>query len=493
MNKLTRVSEYLNVSEKDLEELGVYNGYANIDSELYINPKLLIDCEIDEFKNSYNKITNHFEKIIELLRKSKKASKDDLMWNLALKLFCFPEPNGVALGTSGLSINGNGLSGETAESALLKLKEMIDNDIDDPQIFGMLALIQKNIGVDRISDMISNIIYDDLLLYTENVIQKLNVTSCVDVEYNKKQYKIKIRENGSNLILIPKKILSNIPPFVDYHSIQDIIDENVKIKQQIYEMFYEINKKLKKKKVSQVNIKDLDKEQVYEIINKFNLHRTILDASSNINVEPYDFETDVEGIHKPIEKITNLIAKKEQQVLDNILKMRNENFSELVEDLINNYKFIIENKGLNQDLYHKVPTKTGKYYYRPKHEGVSHRLFIATLEITKQIFNYDYTYEPKSSNGEVDFRFYRNGEVIVVEFKLSTNKLKDGYDKQLVEYMKREKSDKGYYVIIKVKDDNAVDNFLKNTKITNNRPIVVVDGLLKSSPSHLHSEESEEM
>lgn len=46
MNRLIRVNEYLNVSEKDLEKLGVYNGYANIDSELYINPKLLIDCEI---------------------------------------------------------------------------------------------------------------------------------------------------------------------------------------------------------------------------------------------------------------------------------------------------------------------------------------------------------------------------------------------------------------------------------------------------------------
>lgn len=128
------------------------------------------------------------------------------MWNLALKLFCFPEPNGVALGTSGLSINGNGLSGETAESALLKLKEMIDNDIEDPQIFGMLALIQKNIGVDRISDMISNIIYDDLLLYTENVMQNLNITSCIDVEYNKKQYKIKTRENDkTTLVLITCK------------------------------------------------------------------------------------------------------------------------------------------------------------------------------------------------------------------------------------------------------------------------------------------------
>lgn len=488
MNRLIRVSEYLNVSGKDLEDLGVYNGYANVDSELYINPKLLRDCEIDEFKNSYNKITNHFEKIIELLRKCKKSSKDDLMWNLALKLFCFPEPNGIALGTSELSMNGNGLSGETAENALLKLKEMIDNDIDDLQIFGMLALIQKNIGVDRISDMISNIIYDDLLFYTENIMKKLNVVSCVGVEYNKKQYKIKTRENGSNLILIPKKILSNIPPFIDYHSIQDIIDENIKIKKQIYEMFYEADKKLKNKKVSQVNIKDLDKEQVYEIIKRFHLHRTILDAISNTNVEPYDFETDVEGIHKPIDKITDLILKKEQQVLGNILKMRNENFSELVEDLIGNFKFIIENKGLNQELYHKVPTKTGRYYYRPKHEGISHRLFIATLEITKQIFNYDYTYEPKSSNGEVDFRFYRNGEVILVEFKLSTNRLEDGYNKQLVEYMRREKSVKGYFVIIKVIDDSKVDNFFKNTKITDDRSVVVVDGLLKPSPSHLYNE-----
>lgn len=215
MNKLTRVNEYLNVSDKDLDKLGVYNGYANIDSELYINPKLLINCEIEEFKNSYKKITNHFEKIIDLLRKSKQTSKEDLMWNLALKLFCFPEPNGVALGISELSMQGKGLSGETAESALLKLKEMIDNDIDDPKIFSMIALIQKNIGVDRISDMICNIIYDDLLCYTENTLKKLNVSSCVPVEFNKKQYRIRIRENGSNLILIPKKILSNIPPFID--------------------------------------------------------------------------------------------------------------------------------------------------------------------------------------------------------------------------------------------------------------------------------------
>ena len=73
----------------------------------------------------------------------------------------------------------------------------------------------------------------------------------------------------------------------------------------------------------------------------------------------------------------------------------------------------------------------------------------------------------------------------MVEFKLSTNKLKHGYNTQLVEYMKREKSYQGYYVIIKVKDDNSVENFLKNTKIVDVRKVIVIDGLIKESPSHM--------
>lgn len=485
MDKLCRVSEYLEASHADFDKYGIYDGYANTDSELYINPKLLKRCTVSELKGSYNKVVSHFMKIIDLLRKSKEMSSNDLMWQCALKMFSFPEPNGVALGTSELSINGNGLNGETAENALKKLKEMVDNGIDDPQIFGLLAVIQKNIGVDRVSDMISNIIYDDLLKYSENMLKKINISELSEVEYLNKKYYIKKRPNGSNLILIPKQILSNIPPFIDYYSIQEIIDENINIKQEIYSMFYEANKKLKNKTISQVNIQDLEKEQVFEIIKKFNLYTKILNNNSLITVEPYDFEIDEDGIHKPIDKISKMYADREKDVVSEVLRIRNSDFSGLVEDLISNYKFIIENKGLNQDLYHEIKTKSGKKYFRNKNEGFSHRLFIATIEGIKKIKNFDYTFEPKSANGELDFRFTRGDEVIVVEFKLSTNKLKHGYNTQLVEYMKREKSYQGYYVIIKVKDDNSVENFLKNTKIVDERKVIVIDGLIKESPSHM--------
>ena len=486
MNKLQRVNEYLGVTQKEFERLGIYNGYSNIDSELFINPKLLNSCDIPEFRNSYTKVVNHFEKIIRLLKKCKKTSKDDLMWDLALKMFSFPEPKGVALGTSDLSIEGNGLSGETAENALIKLKEMIDNDIDDPMIFGMLAIIQKNIGVDRISDMISNIIYDDLLDYTQNMLIKLKINDYESVEYNNKIYKLKLRENGSILILLPKSILSNIPPFVDSRSIQEIIDKNIEIKKQIYKMFYEANTKLKSKKISQVNVKDLDKDQIYTIVKEFNLHSNILKANSDLKVKPYDFDIDSNGIHKPIEKIAEMYAKRENDVVQNILNVRNENFSSLIEDLINNFKFIIESKGLNKDLYNNVKTKNGKTYLRPRHEGTAHRFFISTLEGIKTIFNFDYTYEPKSSNGEVDFRFFRNDEIILVEFKLSSNNLLDGYNNQLTEYMIREKSNLGYLVVINVTDNKSVENFLKNVKHEDNKKIIVIDGTLKSSPSKIH-------
>lgn len=485
MEKLCRVSDYLNISHDVFEENGVYDGYLNVDSELYINPKLLKNTTVVELKNSYNKVISHYMTIIDLLKKSRTASSDDLMWQCALKMFSFPEPNGVALGTSELSINGKGLSGETAENALKKIKEMVDNGIDDPQIFGLLAVVQKNIGVDRVSDMISNIIYDDLLKYSENMFKKINISELDEIEYHSEKYYIKKRPNGSNLILIPKQILSNIPPFIDYYSIQEIINENISIKQEIYLMFYEANKKLKNKTISQVNIQDLEKEQVFEIIKKFNLYSKVLSNNSLVAVKPYDFEMDKDGIHKPIDKISKIYADREKDIMSEILKIRNSDFSGLVEDLINHYKYIIESKGLNQDLYHEIKTKSGKKYYRNKNEGFSHRLFIATIDGIKKIKNFDYTFEPKSSNGEVDFRFSRGDEIILVEFKLNTNKLKNGYNNQLVEYMKREKSTQGYYVIIKVADNNSIDNFIKNTKIVNERKVIIIDGLIKKSPSHI--------
>ena len=65
--------------------------------------------------------------------------------------------------------------------------------------------------------------------------KKINISELDEIQYLNKKYHIKKRPNGSNLILLPKQILSNIPPFIDYYSIQEIIDENINI--EIYQLF----------------------------------------------------------------------------------------------------------------------------------------------------------------------------------------------------------------------------------------------------------------
>ena len=474
MNKLKRVSEHLKVDSIKLKKLGVYDGYVNIDSEVYINPKLLAETNIDEFKNSEDKILSHFAKTIRLLKLSNVKEVDNSYWKMALKHFDFPEPNGVGLGSAISSINGNGLTGKTAESALLKLKDIVDTGLDDPYMFQLLSLIQENIGVDRISDMIANIIYDDLLEYTQNVLNKLEVDDTELFPYKGKKYRTKKRENGKNLILVPEEILSDIPPLLTLADLQSVIDENNKAKEVVHEMFGEANKLVTK----------MSREVVEELILKDDIAKETLKLSRENNATSYDFEIDPNGIHNPVERMQYVFLQSPNDLISKISHQKP--LFNIVGDLIERFKFIIENKGLNEELY--VVDENKKNGKKPRKEITSHRLFISILESLSEIYEVDYTYESKSGNGQIDFRFTRGKEKVLVEFKLNNgSKLVHGYMTQLTEYMEREECEKAYYVIMKVKDNNnSIEKFDTEVKVRDQfKKVIVVDGILKPSPSKL--------
>ena len=46
-------STYFNITHEDLVNRGVYNAFLDKDSLLHIDPLLLKDCTIPEFKNAY--------------------------------------------------------------------------------------------------------------------------------------------------------------------------------------------------------------------------------------------------------------------------------------------------------------------------------------------------------------------------------------------------------------------------------------------------------
>ena len=61
-----RYSELFNINPSQLDRLGVFNANVNEDSNLHIDPSLLKDCTIPEFKDSYENFLNYFSAVFKL-------------------------------------------------------------------------------------------------------------------------------------------------------------------------------------------------------------------------------------------------------------------------------------------------------------------------------------------------------------------------------------------------------------------------------------------
>ena len=61
--KLQRLSEYFGVSKSVFKQKGIFDAIIGVDSGFYLDPTLLKNTRIPEFKGAYKQIENHYEKI----------------------------------------------------------------------------------------------------------------------------------------------------------------------------------------------------------------------------------------------------------------------------------------------------------------------------------------------------------------------------------------------------------------------------------------------
>ena len=71
--------------------------FLDEDSSFFINIKLLKECKVPEFVESYNKINERFREIGLLLQNGPPGSR---LYRAAYAKFNFPEVNGINLGFS---------------------------------------------------------------------------------------------------------------------------------------------------------------------------------------------------------------------------------------------------------------------------------------------------------------------------------------------------------------------------------------------------------
>lgn len=431
-----RISSLLNISEEELEEKGVFNSFIDIDSSLYIDPCLLETVKIQEFQNSYNNFKKHFSDIILLIGKIKKPN--DIFWNESHRRLQFKEFRFVGLGYSRGGKNGNGIGKVLAEKMLNIAIEITSEGIKDPVIFELIGLIQKNISLDRISDMTTHIIKRDLLNYTARVCEELKIET---KEFKRLKVSLPINPTSNEpIIFIPKKILRDIPIAFCWEDIDIVISETETLKSDVNNIIGRSWKEVVKNNKNYLRSLLLENKDAFiDLIKQY---------KNKPRIE-YDFLND------PIGEIV-WAGLSERAVNENPIDFKklnlypvtSENILRVVKAICNQYSHLIENCGWYEFLY-----IDGKI----RNERFAQKLFYGIADIHCRVNNLNLSREPNAGNGALDFKITQGyNDVVTVELKFSSNpKLTKGYLVQLPTYNKSENCRNSIYLVLKTKDSET--------------------------------------
>ena len=198
---------------------------------------------------------------------------------------------------------------------------------------------------------------------------------------------------------------------------------------------------------------------------------------------PYDLSADPKG-EVFWQAIAATLAAKEPFKLEPPPRADVAGVAAVVEQIIKQFAFLIEDRRLSEELYHDD---------HPRPEKAAQRLFFAVAYTYCKANNLDMTPEADTGNGPVDFKVASGftGRVLV-EIKLSTNgKLVKGYTRQLETYKAAEETISAYYVVIDVGQlgEKGTALFAAKNEASSQKqptsPIVFIDGTRKPSASKL--------
>lgn len=461
-------SEKYKIPNEFIERNSVFDVIMDVDTQVFIDPALLELCTEKEFINAKGKVEKYFAGIITLLKHSK--NQRDMYWKRADKLLTFKEIRGTCFGYSKTSTSGNAIGKTLRKSILVTAKDLICEGENDPTLFELLGVFQERIGCDRISDLLTFILYENILAYTNRVVTDCNINS-EKFKYKTGIYKIcKNPYNDAPLLLLPKVILSSLPIAQDFDDIDFICSENQRVRDIINE-YIDLGER-----------KTLSKSEILHLIkNNVEFRRALLASYKAVEKVPYDFQSDPVG-----EYIWCSTAKKYANDypldLSDISLETMDDVSSVVKNICSQYKVLIEDNGLSNLLY----DSTGK----PKHESAAQLLFYGIADSYCIANNVDLSPESNAGRGPVDFKLSRGADdKVIVEVKLSSNpQLKHGIEKQVPIYMAQERTKNAIYLIIDNGHPKTIENFQKyynsldrdtKSKIT----CIFIDGTKKLSAS----------
>jgi hypothetical protein len=229
-------------------------------------------------------------------------------------------------------------------------KQIVDLGIRDPDLFVAMGLFEDGIGPDMISDMATNVILPDLLTFNARILEQLKIpTSKVtirlksgtsyDAELPRHPF---IAGEQSPILLVPADILRDLPIASDWSDVADAAAKNSEMRDRVNQQIAEIWC-LKSKK-------EKDKARHFALGSEENFV-AYLDLLRRAKGKPYDFADDPLG-ELVWRHVLDTIATEQPFALADPPAPTVENVAAIVSTIIEQFRFLIEQRRLSEDLYH---------------------------------------------------------------------------------------------------------------------------------------------
>lgn len=466
----TLFSDYFNVDIKLMDKYGIFNPVLNVDTLLFIDP-LLLKFSKNEII-SQKAVRQHkafYENIILLLSNSSKVN--DLAWKNAFRLIPKKEIDGTCLGYGTNSTSGRGITEEVRKKIIHTASEIIKLGVKDPELFMLLPLFEEKIGPDTISDITTSAIEKVLFEFTAEMSKSLKIKTEI-IEYQGEEQEIlrnPLKKKISPILLVPKDILRHLPVVNNWDEISDAASFNSNLRNRVNDMISNIWKEKTKQEKNRVKQDILKSKEDIE---------NLLSVIKNGNVQPYNFKEDKLSVMAWQDVLSNVASLHQLKI--NEIQNSEIGLKELVSKIIEQFKFLVENKGLNK-LFWKSKTD-------PNKEKIVQMIFFAVAYSYCKANNIDVNPEMDTGNGNVDFKFSIGfNKRVIVEVKNSYNpNIISGFKTQLEAYKKSEETCFGYYIIIDVGNLGLkYENLLKLYKGDKEKKaeIFLIDAEIKPSAS----------
>ncbi|HTW84508.1 MAG TPA: hypothetical protein VMD91_10600 [Candidatus Sulfotelmatobacter sp.] len=471
-------TDYFGLDKAAFSKIGAFDLIVNRDTKLMIDPKLLATTSAPELKGARAKLLRRYRQIFKLLASSQ--FRGDEFDRAAYRLTDFPEFRGVGLGYARESVDGSGWADTIRSQVLETARAVVQAGLRDPEFFELLALFERNIGADRISDMIGTIIRDDLVSYTQRVCGQLGVgmksfpLDKSGTTYAELPWYMNEDAQERYIILAPRDVLSALPVALDRSDISSVMSQNEGLRQHLNATIEGDWQAM----VRDSKGKTLTRESFLEYPEVL---RAFIERYRNAEAHVYDLEKDPEARKLWYEMARRYIEDGPPK-LELPAEPSGDDLFNVVVKIVEQFKGMVENNRLRDALF------VGDH---PRREKVVQSVFHAIARVHCGYNDLDVSAETDGGRGPVDFKLSHGAAfATLVELKLSDNsRLAHGYSVQLQEYKKAECTARAIYLVLNVGTGASARNIANLRKVMAEpwdgpKPTVIfVDGTRKPSAS----------